>query len=139
MIVVDASVAVKWLLPERGAAAAQELLQGGEILAAPSLIRIEVAAAIARKARLKEMAARDAEQALELWLRSLDDGVLTLIPEEDEVPHAYRLSLKLNHPLQDCIYLATAQRYRAQLITADEKFAVHAQATYSAIRILGQL
>jgi len=50
MIVVDASVAVKWFFPEAGTAEAQQVLASGDRLAAPALIRVEVAAAIARKA-----------------------------------------------------------------------------------------
>jgi predicted nucleic acid-binding protein len=78
MIVVDASVAVKWLLPEPGGAAAQELLASEERLVAPSLIRTEVAAALARRARFGEIEPRDAETAMGLWLQTLRDGVISL-------------------------------------------------------------
>jgi predicted nucleic acid-binding protein len=48
MIVVDASVAAKWFLPEKGSSAALALQEGPSQLAAPDLIRMEVAAAITK-------------------------------------------------------------------------------------------
>lgn len=136
MIVVDASVAVKWLLPEPGEAAAQRLLGGGDSLLGPELIRVEVAAAIARKARFGEIDAQDAETAAELWLRAIADGVVTLVPDEADLPRALRLAIALNHPLQDCLYLALAERLGAPLITADERFVTKAGPSYSGIRLL---
>ena len=79
MIVVDASVAVKWLLPEAGAEAARRMLDSGAELVAPALIRVEVAAAIAHKSRFGELDPPDAASAAELWFRSIDDGVIDLI------------------------------------------------------------
>jgi len=53
MIVVDASVAVKWLLPEPGSEQAAKLLIGTRKL---------VAAAVTRRARLGDLPAEDARQ-----------------------------------------------------------------------------
>ena len=55
MIVVDASVAVKWVTGEQGRDAANALLESGEQIAGPFLLRTEVVAAIALKARFKEI------------------------------------------------------------------------------------
>jgi len=136
MIVVDASVAVKWLLPEPGDKAAQRLLTGGEGLAGPALLGVEVAAAIARKARFGEIRARDAERAAELWFQTIADAVVVLVPDEADLPRAFKLALALNHPLQDCLYLALAERLGAPLITADEEFAAKAGASHPGVRLL---
>lgn len=136
MIVVDASVAVKWLFPGRGEAAAQELLSGSEQLAGPSLIRVEVAAAVARKARSREIEMEDAEAALDLWLRTIRDQVIVLFPDEPHLPRALSLSTALALPLQDCLYLALAQRLDASLITADRRFAARAAASDARVRLL---
>lgn len=136
MIVVDASVAVKWLLPEEGDLAAQELLTGGEILVSPSLIRVEVAAAVARKVRFDEIEVEDGDSAITLWFQSLSDGVITLMPDEADMRGAWKIAVGLKHPLQDCLYLALAERVGARLITADEKFAAKAGQRYSSIRLL---
>jgi predicted nucleic acid-binding protein len=137
MTVVDASVAVKWFLPETGADAALQL--HGQELAAPALIRVEVAAAIVRKARSGEIAPEEAERAVGWWLKSLAEGSVTLVPDQTGLPNAVRLALALHHPLQDCLYLATASRCRAPLITADQKFAARARTASYDVRLLQEL
>ena len=136
MIVVDASVAVKWLLPEPGDAAAQELLASEERLVAPSLIRTEVAAALARRARFGEIEPRDAETAMGLWLQTLRDGVIGLVADEADLVTALRLAIELSHPFEDCLYLALAERLGAPLVTADKKFVVKAHASHALVRVL---
>jgi predicted nucleic acid-binding protein len=136
MIVIDASVAVKWLLPESDDAAAQALLASEERLVAPSLIRTEVAAALARRARFREIEPRDAETAMGLWLQTLRDGVIGLVADEADLATALRLAIELNHPLQDCLYLALAERLGAPLVTADKKFVVKARASHPLVRML---
>lgn len=136
MTVIDASVAVKWFLPEPGEDAAQQVLAAGEELTAPSLIRVEVAAAILRKARFKEIEEQEAQMTTRLWFQALVDGVVTLVPDEADLPEAVRVALALKHPLQDCLYLAVAKRLGAPLITADQKFAAKASAAYPNVRLL---
>jgi len=136
MIVVDASVAVKWLLPEPGDAAAQELLASEERLVAPSLIRTEVAAALARRARFREIEPHDAETAMGLWLQTLRDGVIGLVADEADLVAALGLAMELSHPLQDCLYLALAERLGAPLVTADKKFVNKARASHALVRVL---
>ena len=56
--VVDASVAVKWLVVEEDADVAQELATSGQELHAPRLMASEVANALWRKARAGEIERR---------------------------------------------------------------------------------
>lgn len=123
MIVVDASIAVKWLLPEPGSDAAQALLESGEQLIAPVLIRVEVAAAICRKVRFSEIDSLDGEAAFRLWIQCLAKAVIELIPDEKHLAQAWAIALRLKHPLQDCLYLAVAESRKTVLITAHKKFA----------------
>ena len=134
---VDASVAIKWLLPEPGSDEAQGLLDSGENLAGPGLMAVEVAAALARKSRLKEIAPQDADAALELWLRSLADGLVEIVRDEEDLRGAFRLARALDHRLQDCVYLALAERLQATLVTADAEFERKARQVYPSIRLLG--
>jgi len=136
MTVIDASVAVKWFLPENGGEAAGQLLTAGDELVAPVLIQVEVAAAIARKARLGEINRRDAEAAAGLWFRVLAGGLVSLVPDESDLPAALKLALALEHPVQDCLYLALAERLKAPLITADRKLAARAAASHPRVRLL---
>jgi predicted nucleic acid-binding protein len=136
MIVVDASVAVKWVTGEQDREAANALLESGEQIAGPYLLRTEVVAALARKTRFKEMTKADASAAVGLWASIVRGGEIELFAEDDDLHRALNLSLELNHPLQDCIYLALAERLDAPLITADEKFAAKARSRYSRVRTL---
>lgn len=63
-VVVDASVAIKWFVPEVHAEAARRLLREGMILLAPDLIWAEVANALWRKWREKELAAETVQEIL---------------------------------------------------------------------------
>jgi predicted nucleic acid-binding protein len=136
LTVVDASVAVKWFFPEPGSQAAQALLIRAEQLVAPALVRIEVSSAITRKVRLSEIALEEARGALKLWTDAIQNGVLALVPDDELLPAAVELALKLAHPLQDCLYLAVAQREQAVLVTADPKFQARAQAAYGSVELL---
>lgn len=136
MIVVDASVAVKWFLPEQGAAEAQAILSRPEKLTAPSLIRVEVAAAITRKVRSGELDAEEAEEVCRFWMRGLSSGVVTLSPDEENLETAIKFAIQIRHPLQDCLYLALAQRVDGILVTADLRFAARARDCYGKVERL---
>ncbi len=136
MIVVDASAAVKWITGEQDSEAANQLLSGSEPISGPFLLRTEVAAAIARKARFGEITKADASAAIELWASVLQGSDISLLAEDDDLAPALKLSLELNHPLQDCIYLALSQRLGAPLITADSKFAAKARRRYPHVQPL---
>lgn len=124
MIVLDASVAAKWLLPEPGSQEAVALQEGPEELFGPDLIRMEVAAAITRRVRDKKnpLPATEAVRRCANWFRLLDQATIDLLPESELLEEAIQLSVKLPHTLQDCLYLAAAMRLDAALITADRPF-----------------
>lgn len=136
MIIVDASVAAKWYLPEPGESAARTLLASEEPLAAPDLIRTEVAAAILRKARTNEISLDHAQRSIDLWVRTLAEGVIMLSPDALDLPLAVEIALALRHPLQDCLYLAAAHRLDGTCLTADRRFYDRAQSTHQRLRLL---
>lgn len=136
MIVVDASVAVKWLLPEPGSEAAMELLRGRDILVAPELIRVEVASAVTRRFRRGELSADDSKEVVRLWMDVLKEGVVQVQANLDDLREAANLAVDLRHPIYDCIYLAVARRNAARLITADRVFFEKATALHPAIEKL---
>ena len=105
MIVVDASVAAKWVLFEPDHQKARGLLAGGDPLCAPALIRVEVAAAISRKLRLGDATRQQALASMATWERLLASGTLALTPDDLDLPEAFRFALEIGHPLQDCLYL----------------------------------
>lgn len=118
VVVVDASVAVKWYAAEAGRAEARQVLASSAELVAPDIIVTEVANALRRK--VTEGAATR-EQALGV----LDDlpGCFTrLIPTERTLLAAFDLALSLSHPFPDCVYLACAVMNGANLVTDDRNF-----------------
>jgi predicted nucleic acid-binding protein len=122
MIVLDASVVVKAYLEEPGSDEAIAVLAGHERLAAPELIRVEVAAALCRRVRKGELSAEEARLRCTHWLERLRKDLFRLTPDQDLLSDAVELATELKHPLQDCLYLATARRFDVPLITADRSF-----------------
>lgn len=136
MIVVDASVIVKWFIPEAGADPAKALLTTADELIAPELARIEVASALVRRGIRQELTGADVENTLRAWFRALADGQIFLLPNAEDLEAAAKLALELQHPLPDCIYLAAAERLGVALITADQAFVRRAQQRSSLVRLL---
>jgi len=137
--VVDASVAVKWYLPETGSSEAGSLLSSSEPLFAPLLIKIEVTAAILRKYRNDEITEKRAVAACDEWLTALADDTITLIPDEELFPEARLLAVELRHAFQDCLYLACANRMKRPLLTADATFAKRTEKKFPGVKLLAGL
>ena len=120
-LVVDASVALKWVLAEPGQAAADALLD--EDLIAPSLWLLEAANALWRRNLRGEISAGEAEERLS----ELFNAPVTSIPIEDDLSMAAALAQRLGHPVYDCLYLALAIREQTHVVTADRRFWAVAQ------------
>jgi predicted nucleic acid-binding protein len=115
-VVIDASVALKWVLDEPGREAADALLD--EELVAPALWLLEAANALWRRARRGELTDAEAKARL-LELRN---APVTTSPIEDDLIAAADLASALGHPVYDCLYLAAAIREDAYVVTADSWF-----------------
>jgi len=116
-LVIDASVAVKWVLDEPATERAVALRDSDADLIAPSLVHAEIGSALWRATLRGDVTALDAARALNvavshysriILLAALADGALDL-------------AIKLRHPIYDCFYLALAQRERCALVTADRR------------------
>ena len=136
MIVVDASVIVKWFLPEVGAVPAKALLAAGDELIAPELARIEVASALIRKGLREELTGADVESTLRAWFRAVSEGQILLLPNSEDIEAAANLALELQHPLPDCLYLAAAERLGVALVTADRAFVRRAERRSRLVQLL---
>jgi predicted nucleic acid-binding protein len=117
MIVIDASVAVKWVLDEEDSDRAWALQN--EELTAPSLWLMEAASTLWRRARNGEITGAEAAE----FLADLEDGPIDTIPIEQDLAAALTLAHLLNHPPYDCLYLAAAVRLGALVVTSDRRFA----------------
>ena len=114
-MVVDASVAVKWFLPETGSDLALSLLASDAVFHAPELLRLEIANALWKNVLKKivarevfAMAAREIERVIGHW--------------HDPAPFveaAFGHACDHSHPIYDFIYLELARSLGTQLVTAD--------------------
>lgn len=118
MLVIDASVAVKFVFREPGSGEARALLASDDPLVAPDWILPEVAHALWNKVRNSELLAVHAESSVE----SLPEFFVRLFSAADLISDAVSLSYRLRHPVYDCLYLALAMRENAPIVTADVKF-----------------
>lgn len=119
MIVVDASVALQWIVPEPDGQADAESVLASPDLQAPDLLLVEVANALRRKVHLGEVGE---EQALSGFRRVTD--TLVVSPVTAEIAHrALQLGLEIGHPVYDCIYLALAEQLDATIATRDVELA----------------
>jgi predicted nucleic acid-binding protein len=136
MIVVDASIIVKWFIPEVGTVPAKALLAAGDELVAPELARVEVASALIRKGLREELAGADVESTLRAWFRALSEGQIFLLPNAEDIEAAATLAWELQHPLPDCLYLAAAERLGVALVTADRAFVRRAEQRSRLVQLL---
>ncbi len=139
MIVIDASVALKWFFPEAGSDRATELLElPAGTLVAPDLFAIEVCAAFVRAANAEKARKADAVTLLADFERKLDDGIVQLQRfSPSSISRAADLAIDLGHPLKDCLYLALAMKLECAIVTADVRFAERARNSWDRVRVLG--
>lgn len=132
-LVIDASVAIKWVLPEDGAERATALREQPDELIAPTLIAAEIGSALRRRAASEELTARQACDAAEIAVGLIN----RMVQIPDLARRALELAIVLRHPIYDCFYLALAERERAPLISADKKLiAVAKKAKGIEVRVL---
>lgn len=117
-VVVDASVAIKWFVPEPLSNEAERLLGGGDALFAPDFLLIEFGNIVWKKVRLGELARGDGNAAF----AALRSGPVGLVGTTPLVERALHLAHEFGHPLYDCLYLATAEALAATVATADRRF-----------------
>ena len=115
-LIVDASVAVKWVVEESGTEEALSLLER-RALSAPDLLMSECANILWKKVRRGELT----EEEAGLAGRLLQRAALDVLPTRPLVPRALDLAIALGHAAYDCIYLALAVENGWRFITADER------------------
>lgn len=114
-LIVDASVAVKWVLEEEGSERARALRSAE--LWAPDLILLEVFNAVHKRVR-QRLAQPDQLAPTASALRAVFAG---LAETGRLIDQAAALAQEVDHPIDDCVYLALARQDGRILVTADRR------------------
>jgi predicted nucleic acid-binding protein len=119
--VVDANVAIKWVVDEPDSGLARSLATA--TLEAPDLLPIECASVLWKKAAIGDLTRREAAERLEFLLHA----PVTLTASRELLDAALELALEWRHPVYDCLYAALAIRRNLPLVTADKRLAAAAR------------
>jgi predicted nucleic acid-binding protein len=117
-IVVDASVGVKWFVPEIHAAEARAWRSGPDALHVPAFFfDLEIANILWKKVRRAEISRADAD----LILGQLPALPVTRHPESPLLTSAFDLADRTQRTVYDCLYLALAVQLGGRMVTADQR------------------
>ena len=120
MIVLDASVILKWIFAdedggERAAGLREDHVSGNEIIAVPDLLFYEIGNVLSTKTRLSESAIAEALSLL--WDFSFERFDLGL----DEYQSSMALSRKYKITLYDAAYVELSRRLKCTFVTAERQ------------------
>jgi predicted nucleic acid-binding protein len=115
--IIDASIAVKWVVEEEGTPEALTLLRRAKLVA-PELLVAECANILWKKVQRDELSKAEALLAARL----LEAAEIELSPTLSLLEAATRIAIELDHPAYDCLYLALAIVRGCRFVTADERF-----------------
>jgi predicted nucleic acid-binding protein len=115
-LVIDASIAVKWVVEEEGTAAALSLRKRARLIA-PDLLISECANILWKKVRRRELSKDEAILAARL-LQAAD---IELAPTRPLLEAAALIAIDLDHPAHDCVYVALAAANDCRFVTADQR------------------
>ena len=119
--VLDASVGLKWILPEEGSDKAirlgLEYRNGVHELIAPDTFPPEVAHALTRAERRGILTPQEGVAHFTALLKGLPEIHASL----SLLPRAYELSSQMRLGVFDCLYISLAEREQCQVVTADQR------------------
>jgi len=119
-LVVDASVAIKWYIPERDSAQAVPLLDGRARLLAPDLLTSELGNILWKKTRIGELTSAEAADIADAFVSVCP---VIIWPSTLLLRGALDIAVRFQRPVYDALYLALAVAQDCQLITADDRLA----------------
>ncbi len=116
LLVIDASIAAKWVIEEENSTEALSLREGRTLIA-PDLIATEYTNILWKKVRRGEISK---EEAL-LAIQALAGGGVQLEPSYYHLATAVGIAIELDHAVYDCVYIALAIHRGAHFVTADQR------------------
>jgi predicted nucleic acid-binding protein len=117
MLVIDASVATKWFVDQVHSDIAELVQTSAEPLVAPQLLIAEVADALRKHVRARDISLEQATSAL----ASLPEWFNEIVAMEGLAEAAVTLARRIEHSAYDCFYLVLAETRSASLVTADAR------------------
>ena len=117
-LVVDASVVIKWFVPEVGSDAASRLLASEDRLEAPDLLFAEIANAIWKKVLRGQLTRAESQ----LLASDIEQVAVNTTPCRALAKDAHAIALITSRSVYDSMYVALALRLDTHVITADERF-----------------
>ena len=125
-LVLDASVAVKWVLPSAKETLTTESLQllklyidGDVNFIVPDIFWAEVGNVLWKGVRQRRWPQALAERAV----RDVRDRGFFTVSSLGLLPEAIKISFAHDRSVYDCLYVALAIQYKIEMITADERLA----------------
>lgn len=115
--VVDASVAMKWYVPEEDAGLAVLLLDDRLDLHVPDLFFPEFGNILWKKAGRGELGKGEAI----MILKALDTVPIRVHPTAGAMEPALEIALETGRTVYDCLYVALAVALETRMVTADER------------------
>lgn len=119
VFVADASLIVKWFIPEAHSDAARRWLEASHDYVAPELIFPEAGNAIWKKVRRGELT-EDEGQRLVV---DLSNAAVEAISMRGLLPDAYSMAVSTGMTVYDATYLTLAVRLGIQMVTGDDRLA----------------
>ena len=116
-LVVDASVAAKWFLPEEHSEAALRLLEEERELLVPDLIWAEVGNTLWKRRQKNEIPDEDAR----LILQELGRFNLVVHSSQDLADSAWTIASRWKRSFYDSLYIALSESESCPMVTADRR------------------
>lgn len=116
-LIIDASVAIKWFLPEPHSINAIRLIDAGYELYAPDLIFPECGNVLWKKWLRNELE----PEIIPAILKDLGRMNMRIVPTISLADEAARIAVACRRSFYDSVYLALAVMKNGRMITGDEK------------------
>jgi len=117
VLVVDASVVVKWFVPEVHSAAARRLLAQSNDYFAPDLLFAETTNTVWKKIRRRELSLDEGQRLVGDINRIAVETVSCRVLAAD----AHALANAVDESVYDALYVTLAIRLNTRMITADDR------------------
>jgi len=117
VIVIDASILVKFILKEEGWNKVADFLKAGTI--SVDLVIKETVNAIWKRVMRKEISLEETKDMFEAVKEILNKAVI-IENEMDYIDEAFEISIRRNITVYDSLYIALAKKKKLGLLTADE-------------------